>query len=122
MNKKTITVFTTLVGVVSIAAGVIVSTNPNGIFKKETITSSASTNLAKEKYEIDFPYEVAKITGSEITLNGKEGLMVLPLSSSEVFIGSPLQNRQASLSDLTVGQNVTLEIIPGEKVWIYIQE
>jgi len=74
------------------------------------------------KFEVPHSYEILSITKTDMTLRGDEGEMVLPTSGPEIalFKGTPKEHTDASINDVRVGQKVILEIIPGERVWVYI--
>ncbi len=94
---------------------------------KESKVSQAAGALPLDspiptKYEIPNSYEVKAINATDIILTGTKGELVVPNGGPGVLVfkGTPAEHTEASTTDLQVGQKITLEIIPGEKVWIYI--
>jgi len=88
----------------------------------KTVQNSPTLSPTPTKYEIGITYEGLKIGETDITFQGTEGELVIPKSGPGVlfFKGTPENHTDAVLSDLQIGQKVKLEIIPGEKVWVYI--
>jgi hypothetical protein len=84
--------------------------------------ASESDTPIPTKYEIQHNYTITDIGETDITLEGNEGELVIPKGGRDVlfFRGSPANPTKVSVTDLQIGQLVILEIVPGEKVWVYI--
>jgi heme/copper-type cytochrome/quinol oxidase subunit 2 len=85
--------------------------------QSEVPTVNASTAV-----EVPFDYEISQIDESLITLTGDKGSMRLPFNPNivTVYSGSLSAQKTISLSDLSVGQKVTLKVVPGQYAWLYV--
>lgn len=85
-------------------------------------TTPLSQTPIPTKFEIAHTYRVIRIGESDVTFQGDEGELAVPKAGPGVvvFKGTPESHSDARVTDLSIGQRVILEIIPGERVWIYI--
>lgn len=84
--------------------------------------AQSSSKTVDSKVELPHTYQVVSMNERDIILGGQEGEMAIPNGGSGVMVfkGTPQTHTEASITDIKVGQSVVLEIIPGEKAWIYI--
>ncbi len=89
----------------------------------QTLSQTPQSPTTKPiKFEVAHSYDVVTIGDVDITLKGDEGQLVIPKSGPgvSIFNGTPAEHTDATVADLQIGQKVILEIIAGEKVWVYI--
>jgi hypothetical protein len=100
------------------------------LYKLQTPTSSKISEASfispgptaiPTKVKIPHSYEITAIGNNEMILRGDTGELTLPLGPEIlIFKGTSEAHTAATAADLKVGEQVMLEIIPGEKAWVYI--
>ena len=87
----------------------------------------ANTNSPVEKPALikpDFTYKVKSISAETIVLQGKNGDFTLPNDSAKVqaYAGLTKESPVLPLSQLTVGDNVNMEFVPGQSATLFVSQ
>ncbi|MDO8496956.1 MAG: hypothetical protein Q7S61_00235 [bacterium] len=72
-------------------------------------------------FVVPFDYEIKSVSPTLIVMTGQKGDLQVPQNPIvKIFKGAPPSTEEISFTDVKVGQKARVEVIPKQKVWIYI--